>query len=117
MTTTRKISSTHNAVIIYNDKDFRGRQCLVVRWPTGHKIIQFRRIKALIKWLHNNKYTPFVYDELPYRTRKTLDEGRATVVHQNAKDSGGMRMYRPRLGVMCPGLKEMKKHVPAYYAG
>lgn len=115
MNATHKISNTNNAVIVYRERDFKGRQRLVVRWPTGHKIVTFRRISALVSWLKNGGYNPFVYDELPYRTRKTLDAGRQTVVHSNAKYRN--HLTRPRLGNLCPQLGQLRGNVPKYHAG
>ena len=108
MSTTAQICNRKSSVIIYQDTDVKGRQQFTVRTPQGHKLYQCRRVPALIHWLQSNKHTPWVYDELPSRTRRSLDASRAAARHEAAKLSGKFRWSRPTLGDVFPVLHQLK---------
>ena len=108
MSTTAQICNRKSSVIIYQDTDVKGRQQFTVRTPQGHKLYQCRRVSALIHWLQNNKHTPFVYDELPIRTRNQLDSSRAAARHEVAKQERRFHIPRPTLGNLFPVLHQLK---------
>ena len=108
MSTTAQICNRKSSVIIYQTTDAKGRQRFVVRTPQGHRLFECRRVAALVRWLQSNKHTPWVYDELPSRTRHSLDASRAAARHEAAKLSGKFRWSRPTLGTMFPVLHQLK---------
>lgn len=110
MSKTAEIVRNKSSVVIYQDRTVTGRRQFIVRTAQGHRLYECRKVRALISFLRNNRHTPYVYDELPYRVQKQLDNSRAATRHEVAKQQGRLRVYRPTLGNLFPQLHQLKVH-------
>ena len=61
-------------VIVHQETDLQGRQLFKVRGLMGESLWSGRRRKGLINFLRSLGRTPFVYNELPKRTRMQISQ-------------------------------------------
>lgn len=98
--TAQAITSNTRAVVLYQERDHRGRQLLTARNARGKVLFQCRRVTALRRFLMGKGYKFYEYASLGQRTREVIDLLRARF--EAKQEASSPKLERPKLGDLWP---------------